>query len=268
MQIATFFDHLWADYIRMAPRAATLKAVFEQHGETVVNDHVAFRTFDCAPIGLAALEPHILALGYTRFAPYKFPEKKLNAWGYMHPDPQQPRVFLSELEVGKLSAAAQTIVRELCSQIDSRRTQDPSVLWSGRLWKPVTHTQYQALLTESEYAGWLTAIGLRPNHFTISINHLTRYPSVEAVLQVVEAQGIPINTDGGRVKGTPAVLLEQGSTLADEQPVQFADGTFTVPTCYYEFALRHRDPKGQLFQGFVPASADKIFASTNVKRGA
>lgn len=265
MQLSTFFDRLWADYVCMAPCAATLKAVFEQCGETVVNDHVAFRTFDLDPIRITALEPHILALGYRRFAPYTFPGKYLTAWGYVHADPLQPRIFLSALDVSKLSAVVQAIVRELCAQIDPAQVKDPSVFWVGRLWKPVTHAQYRALLTESEYAAWLAAIGLRPNHFTISINHLKKYPSVEAVLQVVEAQGMPINTEGGRVKGTPAVLLEQASTLADEQPVAFADGTFTVPTCYYEFALRHRDARGKLFDGFVPASADKIFASTNVK---
>lgn len=266
MQTTVFFDHLWTDYIRMAPRAATLKAVFERGGETVVNDHVAFRTFDLDPIRIDALEPHILALGYKRFAPYAFPTKHLTAWGYVHTEKWQPRIFLSALDTSKLSPGAQTIVRELCTQIDPARIKDPSVFWSGRLWKPVTHAQYQSLLQESEYAGWLAAIGLRPNHFTISINHLNKHPSVDAVLQVAEAQGIAINTEGGRVKGTPAVLLEQGSTLADQQPMQFADGTFIVPTCYYEFALRHRDASGKLFDGFVPASADKIFESTNVKR--
>jgi hypothetical protein len=37
-----------------------------------------------------------------------------------------------------------------------------------------------------------------------------------------------------------------------------------IPGCYYEFAKRYPLPQGEgLFQGFVPASADKIFESTS-----
>jgi hypothetical protein len=35
---------------------------------------------------------------------------------------------------------------------------------------------------------------------------------------------------------------------------------------WYEFARRDVLPTGELFQGFVPASADKIFESTDVRR--
>jgi hypothetical protein len=65
------------------------------------------------------------------------------------------------------------------------------------------------------------------------------------------------------VKGTPDVLLEQGSTLADRVAVDFADGSHVIPTCYYEFALRHPDATGKLYEGFVPASANRIFESTH-----
>ena len=47
-------------------------------------------------------------------------------------------------------------------------------------------------------------------------------------------------------------------------PVQFSDNTVTLPSCFYEFAQRFPLPNGQLYQGFVAASADKIFESTNV----
>ena len=52
----------------------------------------------------------------------------------------------------------------------------------------------------------------------------------------------------------------------DSEPklVDFTEGMEEIPSCYYEFALRY--PKdGELFQGFVAASADKIFESTHNK---
>ena len=143
----------------------------------------------------------------------------------------------------------------------------PSVFWAGRPWAPLRFADYERLSNESEYAGWLAALGLRPNHFTVSVNHLARLRGVSDVLDFVEAAGYRINAAGGRVKGTPDVLLEQGSTLADRIAVEFAEGPRIIPTCYYEFALRYPGPDGALYEGFVPASANHIFESTHRSAG-
>jgi hypothetical protein len=268
MNIDTFFDRLWADYAAMTPQAARIKQAFEDRGETVINDHVAFRTLALEPIRLARLEPHVIDLGYSEFAPYEFAEKKLSAKGFTHPDPQLPRIFISELRVDELSAPAAAILHRLAEQVEATRVNRTDVLWAGCLWDPITVDEYELLQAESEYAAWFASIGLRPNHFTISINHLQQTNSVEEVLQVVESLGLAVNSSGGRVKGSPEVLLEQGSTLADEMPIEFANGQVReVPTCYYEFAKRYPLPSGELFQGFVAASADKIFESTDSRGG-
>ncbi|MEQ8210068.1 MAG: DUF1338 domain-containing protein [Lacipirellulaceae bacterium] len=266
MNIDQFFAALWDDYVAMTPQAARIKAAFEERGETVLNDHVAFRTLALEPIGLEKLEPHILALGYQRFEPYEFPAKKLKAFGYLPPQPDFPRIFLSELMVDQLSPAAQEVLQKCAAQVDASRVDSPDVLWAGRLWEPISFDEYETLLAESEYAAWLTTVGIRPNHFTISVNGLEKHTEVEDVLKVVESLGLAVNDSGGRVKGSPAVLLEQGSTMADQLPMPFADGgELAVPTCYYEFAKRYPDADGNLFQGFVAASADKIFESTDTK---
>ena len=75
-----------------------------------------------------------------------------------------------------------------------------------------------------------------------------------------------LNDAGGAIKGTPAEHLEQSSTRADSIEVAFADGRARIPSVYYEFARRYPLPSGELFHGFVPASADKIFESTDVRR--
>lgn len=266
MNFQQFFDALWADYAAMTPQAPRIKAAFEAAGETVINDHVAFRTLALEPIGLERLEPHLLALGYQRFAPYRFAEKKLRAFGYLPPQAGQPRVFLSELLVEELSPEAQAVLQRCAEQVDPARVAEPDVLWAGRLWNPIAWEEYELLRAESEYAAWFAAIGIRPNHFTISVTDLVRHPEIEDVLRVVEGLGLAVNASGGRVKGSPDVLLEQASTLADEVEVEFADGVSrTVPSCYYEFAKRYRQSNGELFQGFVAASADKIFESTDAK---
>jgi hypothetical protein len=186
----------------------------------------------------------------------------------MPPQSGLPRVFLSELLVDQLSSPAQTILNRCVEHVSAQRVESIDVLWSGRLWPPITWDEYQRLLVESEYAAWMSTIGIRPNHFTISVTDFQKFASIEAVLSVVEELGFAVNESGGRVKGTPAVLLEQGSTLADQLPMPFAGGIErSVPTCYYEFAKRYPQADGQLFQGFVAASADKIFESTDTKGG-
>jgi hypothetical protein len=53
--------------------------------------------------------------------------------------------------------------------------------------------------------------------------------------------------------------------MADRADVVFSDETVSIPSCFYEFAQRYNMPNGRRYQGFVAASADKIFESTNVK---
>ena len=264
MECEQFFRELWADFCVIAPAAARIRASFEARGEHVRNDHVAFRTFNLAPMRLADLEPFLLHLGYERFAPYRFEQKRLQAVGYVHPDRTLPRVFLSELMVEEFSEPLQAIVRGLVSQVDPQRLRSPSLFWAGRLWGAVSLEDYELLARESEYAAWMAALGLHANHFTVSVNGLRQFPSVASVLDFVQEQGFGINEAGGRVKGSPRELLEQGSTLAERRPVEFAGGVqHEIPTCYYEFALRYPDASGNLYDGFVAASADKIFESTD-----
>lgn len=268
MDPKTFFSYLWQDYIQLTPQAERIQQAFRDRHEPIINDHVAIRTLNLEPIYLSALEPHLLAMGYQRFEPYHFPEKKLNAWSYVPPDEELPRLFLSELDCEALTPAAQSILQQICRQIDPERVREITVFWAGCLWQPISWADYQTLLQESEYAAWVASLGLRANHFTLSVNHLKPASTLEAVLQIVSESGIPMNESGGRIKGSPEVLLEQASTLADRLPVEFAGGEkHVIPTCYYEFARRYPVSNGRLYQGFVPASADRIFESTHASAG-
>jgi hypothetical protein len=259
----TFFLGLWKDYTQLAPQAEVIHDLFTQQNGTVINDHVAFRTFANSPISLDKLEPVLLAMGYQVQAQYRFETKKLRARSYIHSDEQAPKIFLSELLTHELSDRAQHILARYIEQIQPPHLS-PEIFWSGRHWAMPNWDDYSTLLEESEYAAWLSVIGLRVNHFTISINHLSKQRDVQSVLTEVKKAGFSVNTTGGEIKGSPSVFLEQGSTLADRQTFTFGDGSeHTIPTCFYEFALRYRQPNGHYFQGFVEGNADKIFDSTN-----
>ena len=263
MQCQAFFERLWQEYIAITPQAQRIHQLFLDDGNTIINDHVAFRSFALAPIAIADLEPLLLSLGYSFFDSYQFVEKKLNARAYVNEDALQPRVFLSELKVDELSDQAQVIIQRLCLQVDSEELEDVSAFSRGRLWSMPSWQDYQCLCQESEYAAWMSVFGLRANHFTISVNHLQK-PQLSYVLNTLHKAGIALNQLGGEIKGSEDDLLQQSATLADEIDINFADGdSHTIASCYYEFALRYKDKQGQLYQGFVPANDNNIFHSTD-----
>ena len=99
----------------------------------------------------------------------------------------------------------------------------------------------------------------------MSVNQLNALDEVKQVNDHLRSAGFTINESGGEVKGSPEVLLEQSSTMADKVPVTFIEGTEIIPGGFYEFAKRYPMGNGELYTGFVAASADKIFESTDSK---
>lgn len=264
MDTDKFFTSVWASYVQVTPQAQAIHDLFLRCGENVVNDHVAFRTLSDSPIALGKLEPVLLSLGYRRYADYVFKKKKLVAHSYNHSDERMPKVFLSELQRDRLSAAAQAILDSLVSQIAEDYQPEPSSFCKGLLWRKPWISDYRTLVEESEYAAWLLTMGLRANHFTVSVNHLNRFTDLSAVIALLKRNNYNINASGGEIKGSPADRLEQAATLADSIWFEFAGGERQrVPSCFYEFAKRYPLANGQLFQGFVADNADKIFESTH-----
>ena len=86
--------------------------------------------------------------------------------------------------------------------------------------------------------------GFCPNHFTVSINHLSAYQDITEVNDMLKMNGFTLNNAGGEVKGTQEALLEQSSIMADKVTVEFGANEETVPSCYYEFAKRYPDSSG------------------------
>jgi hypothetical protein len=262
------FDALWAGYAAVTPDAARVQSLLRARGETVVNDHVAFRTFDLPPVDLSTLAAPLVALGYEESGRYRFEEKKLEARSFRHPSGRYPRVFISELVTARFSPWLREIAGRMVGHVDPKRAGTLELLAAGAVWGPIAHAEYLRLAGESEYAAWLAAFGFRANHFTVSLNALRGFPDIRAFNAWLKEQGFVLNASGGEVKGTPAELLEQSSTQAPLVEWNFAGGeAHRVPTCYYEFARRYLDPKtGRPYDGFVPASADRIFESTNALR--
>jgi hypothetical protein len=257
-----YMTHMWHDYIKMTPQALKIHNLFTQAGENVSNDHIALRTFNHPKLGIQSLAQHFIKYGYKEAGEYFFTEKKLYAQHFEHSDKKLPKIFISELELEKVSAYVRETISTCIDRISEDVMQSENFVFSGKHWI-ASYSTYQKLAAESEYASWVYAYGFRPNHFTVSINGLRHFQDITRLNEFIKQNGFKLNASGGEIKGSAAELLEQSSTMAADVQIQFADGVYSIPGCYYEFAKRYEMSNNELYQGFIAKSADKIFESTN-----
>jgi len=280
-----FFKNMWDRYCELNPHVVEVHNVIKDTGETVVNDHIALRTFS-GELGLEWFTKKMNEIGFSSVEDYEFPEKHLKAKYYeFSDDPRSmPKIFISELIVEEFSEEFQNIVRDFMRYVYTpMMDSEPLSPWIPWTWypippswedpgggehiEPISYEKYQILHKESEYASWTYAHGFEANHFTISINNLTNFKTIDELNTFLINNNFLLNNNGGTVKGSIDEGLQQSSTFADKVEVDFFDDSkytkHVIAGCFYEFAHRHEDGNGNLFQGFITASANRIFESTN-----
>ncbi|WP_142686889.1 DUF1338 domain-containing protein [Chitinophaga polysaccharea] len=263
--------------------AAMIKEGIIARADDIENDHIAFRTMGVPQLGVQSLEKIFLHYGYTKMDPYHFPAKKLDAWWYAPPEPQYPRIFISELRVADLSDAAQAIIRRYTDEV----TSDPvnalnlndsravDTFLHSALWQTPTLADYKVLAAESEYAAWVIYNRYYLNHFTVSVHNLPPgYNTVADFNRFLEQHGFRLNDAGGKIKTSPDGNLLQSATVAGMITATFAGGEeYPIAGSYVEFAERKvlpafaHLPAGEIRrehrrEGFEAGNADKIFEST------
>ena len=264
MNLEEIFSRLWDDYTEQNPSARTIFTLFQEKGETVLNDHIAFRTFNDNRMGIEVLSQPFIEKGYQPAGWYQFEQKHLTAMHFELPGEEHaPRVFISELILEDFSPYLQETIRKAIAEVDPGRWNSKDLIFAGNLFGKPSFDTYEKLRAESEYAAWLYVHGFRANHFTVSVNALRSFDGIEEVNAFLKENGFLMNASGGEVKGSKEQLLKQSSTLAEIVAIDFIEGVQEIPACYYEFAERFHDNDGKLFSGFIAGSADKIFESTD-----
>ncbi len=258
------FQLLWQDYLAMTPQAQRVSDLLQRRGESIVNDHIALRTFAHERVDIEVLDRAFVEAGYEPIESYEFKEKKLVACHYEHEDGTRPKIFISALLLDECSASLRDTVKTLLDQVSPGLEADWRFPVCGRPWE-LPHSVYLSLLEESAYAAWLAAFGFRGNHFTVAVHRLETVDSLAALNSILLDEGFVLNDSGGTIKGSAAVGLEQSSIIAASIPVGFSDGSFDIPSCSYEFAYRHVLRSGELFEGFIADSATHLLESKNVQ---
>jgi len=265
MQVQDIFSRLWLDYTSRNPHAKKVFDLFSSEGEIVVNDHIAFRTFNDPRINVEVLSKLFIDAGYEEKGQYTFEQKHLFAKHFEHKTEQGlPKVFISELKVEDFSDLLKDTVKNIVDKIPANLLKSEELIFSGNVWGLPSFEVFEKIRKESEYAAWLYVNGFTANHFTVNVNKLKKYDSLQKVNAFLKKNGFMMNDAGGEIQGTPEELLEQSSIKAGISKVEFQEGEFEVTTCYYEFAKRYPDKEGKLYPGFIAKSADKIFQSTDL----
>lgn len=264
MKSQALFNRLWKDYINLNPSAKQVYDLLISEGELIANDHIAFRTFNDSRINIQTLAQVFIRLGFQEKGEYHFKEKKLYAKHFEHPNLKDaPRVFISQLLLEEFSPELQSTIKKCIDQISESNLKSDDLIYSGRLWGKPSYKIFEKLRTESEYAAWLYVYGFTANHFTVNVNKLKKYDNLQKLNAFLIKNGFLMNTSGGAIKGDPSQLLEQSSIKSGIIKMDFTEGEYEIPACYYEFAKRYPDKNGDLYSGFIAKSADKIFESTN-----
>lgn len=249
----------------------------------IENDHIAFRTMGVPHLGIQSLEKIFLYYGYGKRDFYFFPEKKLNAYWYSPPAPNYPRIFISELQVDKLSNESQRMIASYTHEVKS----DPvdgldlddvkavDIFLHSALWRIPLLDDYLSLAKESEYAAWVIYNRYYLNHFTISVHNMRQgYNTVALFNAFLEKQGFTLNDSGGKIKISADEALLQSSTVARMIEAEFANNEkHSIAGSYIEFAERKILPeylhlpveavkRSHRREGFEANNADKIFEST------
>lgn len=267
MDLNSVFDRLWNDYSGRNASVKKIHDLFSSDGEVVVNDHIAFRTLDYDNMNIDIVARIFTSQGYVPEGQYVFKDKHLYARHFEYPeDERAPLVFISQLIMKECSPFVRDTFKDLIKKCDPGLFLSEELIFSGSLTTDLSYEIYRKLREESEYAAWFYVFGFRANHFTVSVNSLKKYDSINKVNELIKKNGFLLNSSGGEIKGTLDDRLQQSSTMADIVTVKFREGAFEIPSCYYEFAQRFPDQEGRLFKGFNASSANKIFESTNYYR--
>uniref|UniRef100_A0A7C2JY45 2-oxoadipate dioxygenase/decarboxylase n=1 Tax=Schlesneria paludicola TaxID=360056 RepID=A0A7C2JY45_9PLAN len=291
--LARLFDRLWVRYRERVEYVRRYEQVVAAAGGTFVNDHIAFRTFagQQPTTGIVSLSRLFEALGYVAAGCYQFPDKHLSAIHFQHPNGQFPKLFISELQVWRLSERSQHILggylRSHRAPVSdstlarlSRVTEStlPDLVETcaeaieRRPWDRPEKSDVQELNRESQYAAWTLVHGYNVNHFTSLVNShgVDALNDIEKTIAALKTAGIPMKAE---IEGARGSKLRQTATEAVTIDVEVSDhGLRTMmPWSYAYFELAERGEVADAetgrhgrFEGFLGPQATQLFEMTKV----
>lgn len=268
---------LWEEYSQRVPYARVYQKMIAEAGGAIANDHIAFRSLRMmvdAPQGRQSLGIDYLGgvaevLGYEVGGEYTFPNQKLYARHYRHPQQEEfdlPKLFISELLVDELPDAIAHLIYQSAST-NLHISQDIFT----RPWDIPKKSVVEAVNQISQYGAWVLLHGYSVNHFTGYVNrqNTPQYPDIESTAKALSDRGVPMKAE---IEGSKEIGLRQTATQAVTEMVSVRDdetgGVIAIPWTYAYYELAERSvielETGEkvLFDGFKQFNAQHLFEMT------
>lgn len=229
MSTIGLLDVLWTDYVASTPQAERVHHLLAACGELIHHDHVVLRTFSGPTTGISAMAEGFEELGWRSRGRQRSDGPHVRARSWEPPQPDLPRLLISEVLVSELSPRAQEIIAGLIAQLPPGFARH-DLATVGRPWK-LSSADYLTLRAESEHAAWVAAFGPRAHHFSVDVSALATFPDLVALDAYLIEHGFPLDVEDP---------FERSSTRAESVAVSFTDTTMRIPSGTYELVLHAR----------------------------
>lgn len=289
---------LWENYKQSIQQAALISDYLtkERHCNIVL-DHLAIIDLPGPNTGISHLCQIFSALGFMVQGRDYLPEKQ-NEFLWMaemdaiaKPAAQVlPQVVLADFCLAELPTAIRkiiykyanqakpspiTAIQKLCGRIFLADAEAVNPLMKllttyflDRAWPLPALKEFAAVHEFNELLAWTLVFGRIPNHFTIAVHLLKNQFSHLAAFNesISHHLKLPLNYQGGIIKGSSRLGIEQSSTLGLPIQVPLANGTITLPSRFVEFVWRYplkTKPShwDDYYTGFIPQNANHVIES-------
>ena len=290
-------EHLWRNYSTSTAHVKKIEAKLTIKNISLPQlDHLAIIDLPGPHTGIPQLRNLFDAIGYVFQGADYLPDKQ-NDFTWMaapesHGTPANqalPQVVIADFRLDELPSTVSDIVLKYSKQASAlpiekikelAASTDPeaatallhlvTTYLSGRDWPLPTVKEFQIVRAHNELLAWVLIFGRRPNHFSYAIHLMPDFASLTDFHRFIETEvNLPLNQDGGAIKGSQATGIEQGSTAGTPENISLADGSIELPTGFIEFVWRYTDKKqpvlwNDYYTGFIASHANRVIQSLYV----
>lgn len=277
--------------------------LLEQHAQLPILDHLAIIDLPGTHTGISELKRIFSAIGFSLQGEGYLPEKQNDFVWLAASDSNGapastvlPQIVVADFRPDELPTSVRDIVLKyscqappspaaeieaLAQQAAGHNKQAAELLLqrihsylSGRDWPLPTVSEFETVRACNELIAWVLVFGRRPNHFTFSIHLLPEFKNLTSFHHFIENDvGLPLNHDGGVIKGGRHTGIEQGSTAGTPEKIELADGEVNLPTGFVEFVWRFQNKSQPVlwddyYTGFVANHANHVIQSLYTKETA
>lgn len=295
--------NLWENHSQHSSQVKAITTALKQKDvEEFILDHFAIIDLPGPHTGIPTLRAIFSALGYQEQGRDYLADKQNDFLWMAECDSHQqpvcqvlPQVVVADFRLSEMPNDIQAIIEKYAQQAthppltviqkliegikqddDSASKQLQNILlnyFQGRDWPLPACNEFYAVREWNELLAWVLIFGRRPNHFTLSVHLLNHFTNLAEFNHFIATQiQLPLNSDGGTIKGGPTQGLAQSSTQGTLCTVNLADGSIELPSDFVEFIWRYPHTPtlsppllwGDYFTGFVAQFANRVIESLYV----